>query len=420
MSDEIEGTVADLSHRAEGVVKTAQGTIFAPGVLPGERVMLSSVRKDGKIMRSERVRLLDKSAQRVEPPCPIVARCGGCPMMIATYAMQQQFRRAEVEKAIAAVPGAAAITLGWVGTRTVLQYRRRARIAWDAAGGKPRLGFRAHRSDQITDVRSCAVLDPKIDAALAAMRRIASALRGQGEIRIAMGKDAKAAVHLSSEQAQPPELYGALQGLVSSGELAGAALRAGGADVDATWGDPRELRRGADNEPLWGPVAGFSQAHDEINAALARCVLELARPAERDVLELFSGSGNFTVLLAREAKSVLAIEEDVAAAAACRENLKARGLKATVRSEDAESFRPASKPNVVVLDPPRTGAPGACRRIIHAEIREVVYVSCDPPTLARDLGTLGAAGYTITDAVALDMFPQTAHVESVVRLELRK
>jgi len=127
----------------------------------------------------------------------------------------------------------------------------------------------------------------------------------------------------------------------------------------------------------------------------------------------------FAVALAAQAATLLAIEQDEAAAEACRENLKARGLGGTVRTADAEAFRPKGTPDVVVLDPPRSGAPGAVKRIIRVEIPEVVYVSCDPPTLARDVRTLCDAGWRVTDAIALDMFPQTAHMECVVRLERR-
>ncbi len=420
MSDEIEGTVRDLSRFGDGVVKTSDGQVFVPGVLPGERVAVAGVRKQGKVLRADRVRVLDRSSQRVEPACPIVGRCGGCPLMIATPPLQAKFKRGLLEQALAGLPGADAITLGWVGTRLTLCYRRRARMSWEQVCSRVRLGYHPPRSDQIADVRSCAVLDPTLDAAFAAVRRAAGEqLRGKGELHLALGAGSKAVVALRSEDAQPAELYATLERLVASGELAGAALRAGGASVDATWGDARELRAGADGEPLRGTVAGFSQAHDEVNAALVGRVLELARPSERDVLELFAGSGNLTVALARTAKSLLAIESDADAADACRENLKARGLSATVRTADAESYRPASKADVAVIDPPRTGAPGAITRLVHAGIAEIVYVSCDPPTLGRDLRTLADAGYALTDAIALDMFPQTAHVECVVRVERR-
>lgn len=414
MRDEIEGTVRDLSRFAEGIVTTELGPVFVPGVLPGERVALSGVRKQGKVMRTDRVRVLDASTQRIEPACPIAGRCGGCPLMIATPPLRAKFKRGLLEQAIAGLPGSESIEVGWIETRSDLAYRRRARIAWDASG-RVRIGYHPPRSDQIADVRSCAVLHPILDGALGVLRRSAGPhLRGKGEILLAMGKDERAAVALRTSEAQPPELYRALDELVTTGALAGASLRAAGASA-TTWGEPRELRRGVDGEPLWGTVAGFSQAHEEVNAALVRRVLELARPKDRDVLELFAGAGNLTVVLAREARSYLAIEQDADAADACRENLKARGIEATVRAVDAETYRPPSRPDVVVLDPPRTGAPGAIARIVHAAIPEVVYVSCDPPTLGRDLKTLCDAGYVLTDAVGLDMFPQTAHLESVVR-----
>lgn len=416
MSDEIEGTVRDLSRFAEGIVKTEAGQVFVPGVLPGERVALSAVKKQGKVMRTERVRVLDRSTQRVEPACPIAGRCGGCPLMIASPPLRAKFKRGLLAQALTGLPGADELTPRWIGTELDLAYRRRARLSWDASG-RVRIGYHPPRSEQIADVRTCAVLHVTLDRALAAIRRhAADHLRGKGELLLAMGKDERAVVALRTADPQPPELYGVLEDLTGRGDLAGASLRAAGASR-TSWGEPRELRKGIDGEPLWGTVAGFSQAHDEMNAALVRRVLELARPEGRDVLELFSGSGNLTIALAREAKSLLAIEADEDAAEACRENLKSRGITATVRAADAEIYRPPSRPDVVVLDPPRTGAPGAIARILHAGAREVVYVSCDPPTLGRDLRTLCDAGFRVTDAVGIDMFPQTAHLESVVRLE---
>jgi 23S rRNA (uracil1939-C5)-methyltransferase len=420
VSDEIEGTVRDLSRFGEGVVQTERGQVFAPGTLPGERVVLRRVRKQGKVLRSDRVRVLDPSGQRVEPACPIVGRCGGCPLMIASRPLQGKFKRGLLEQALAGLPGAEAVELGWVGTKQTLGYRRRARLSWSRGGGRLRLGYHPPRSHEVADVRACAVLHPALDRASATLRRALSAhLTDRGELHLALGNEERPVAALRSDEPQPPEVYQALEQLVREGALAGAALRAGGASTDATWGEPREVRAGADGAPLRGTVAGFSQAHDEVNRALVGRVLELSRPGDRDVLELFCGAGNLTVALARTARSVLAIEQDEEAAEACRENLRARGLRATVRTDDAEAYRAPSRPDVAVLDPPRTGAPGAVRRLIKLGVPEIVYVSCDPPTLGRDLETLAGAGYVPTDAVALDMFPQTAHLESVVRVELR-
>lgn len=421
MGDTIEGTVRDLSRFGEGVVKTDQGVVFVPGVLPGERVELSAIRARGKgVLFTDRARVLDASAQRHDAPCPIVGRCGGCPLMIASPKLQLKFKRDLLGEVIDGLPDADAIRVGWVAAVKTLRYRRRARLAFAAGRGRPRIGYRAPRSKEITDVRACVVLDPALDGALIALRESLSAsLEGHGEVHLAMGAEGRAVVAIRSEALQPPPVFTGLEGLVSGGALAGAALRSGGATVDATWGDPREIRDGFDGEPLVGTVAGFSQAHDEINRALVGRVVELADPADRDVLELFSGSGNLTIALAAPAANLLAIEQDEAAADACRENLKARGLAGTVRTADAEAFRPKHRPDVVVLDPPRSGAPGAVKRIIRAEIPEVVYVSCDPPTLRRDVAALCEKDWRVTDAIALDMFPQTAHMECVVRLERR-
>lgn len=420
MSETIEGTVRDFSRHGEGVVKTGQGVVFAPGVLPGERVELSAVRKKSKgVLHTDKVRVLDRSAQRVEPVCPIVDRCGGCPLMIASPKLQLKFKRGLLESALDRLPGFSDIRMGWVSPVRVIGYRKRARMHWSAVGPRIRIGYHPPRSDIVTDVRRCAILDPSLDAAFAKLRLVLGPhLAGNGELHLATGKGG-AVILLRSETPQPPTLYGALEALVDDGVLAGAALRAGGATVDATWGAPGEHREGADGKPLTGPIAGFSQAHDEVNRALVSRVVELACPENRDVLELFAGAGNLSVALAATAKSLVAVEQDEAAAQACRENLHARGLVATVRTGDAETYRAPAVPDVVVLDPPRTGAPGAMRQILKLGVSEVVYVSCDPPTLGRDLATLTAGGLWPTDALALDMFPQTAHVECVVRLERR-
>lgn len=419
MSDRIEGTVRDFSRFGEGVVKTSSGVVFVPGVLPGERVELSDVRPRGKgVLFTDKVRVLDPSTQRQEPVCPIVGRCGGCPMMIASPKLELRFKRDQLEGALRGLPGEAEVRRGWIAPVKTLGYRRRARLAWSAGKGRPRIGYRRPRSTEVTDVRVCAVLDERLDAAFAKCRAaLGPHLAGEGELHLAMGEGDGVVLALRSEAAQPPGLYAALEALVADGALVGAALRAGGASVDATWGMPREVREGGDGKPLVGTIAGFSQAHDEVNRALVSRVVELASPAERDVLELFSGAGNLTIALAATAKSLVAIEQDEAAAEACRENLRARGLTATVRSADAQSWRSPTVPDVVVLDPPRSGAQGAIQRIVKLGPKVVVYVSCDPPTLRRDLETLTAAGWVPTDAVALDMFPQTAHVECVVRLE---
>jgi 23S rRNA (uracil1939-C5)-methyltransferase len=415
-----EGTVEDLARHGDGVVKTAVGHVLAPGVLPGERVRLSGIAKRSGTLRADRAEVLDPSSQRVDPPCSLVGRCGGCPLMIASAPMEARFKRTLIESALSAIPGAEDAGLTFHDARDAnLAYRTRARLAWARTGRGLRLGYREPRKHSLAAVRTCAVLAPVLDQALAfTHRELGRHLAGEGEVHLCFGAGGRAVIALASDAAQPPELYGALEALVAGGRIAGAALRAGGASVDVTWGDPREHRTGADGRPLLGAVRGFSQAHEAMNQVLVDGVMELAEATDRRVLELFSGSGNLTVMLARVARSVVAVEVHAPAAEACRANLAARGLEAAVRTDDAETYRPPQQVDLVVLDPPRTGAPGAVTRILHARPEAIVYVSCDPPTLSRDLKRLAQdGGYRVTRALGVNLFPQTAHVETVVRME---
>jgi 23S rRNA (uracil1939-C5)-methyltransferase len=171
-----------------------------------------------------------------------------------------------------------------------------------------------------------------------------------------------------------------------------------------------------DGEWLVGPAGGFAQANDAVAACLYERVIEWARPKGARVLELYAGSGHFTVGLARSAREVRAVEIDQSAVQAGRENLKRRGLKARWVAGASEDYANSKGFDSVVLDPPRTGARDALSSLILGASPRVVYVSCDTATLGRDLAELGRGGYRVEAASALDMFPQTAHLESVVLL----
>jgi len=178
---------------------------------------------------------------------------------------------------------------------------------------------------------------------------------------------------------------------------------------------------GGDGAPLLVPSSSFGQAHAEVNRALTSVVAGWA--AELGCgrgLELYSGAGNLTTALAPHFDSFTAVELDRLACGAARENLAARSLgRVDVRCGDAVAAYEeiGARAQLVVLDPPRTGHAELARRIARGDHRAVIYVSCDPATLRRDLGQLAAGGYRAASCVGFDMFPQTAHVEAAVLLE---
>jgi 23S rRNA (uracil1939-C5)-methyltransferase len=229
-------------------------------------------------------------------------------------------------------------------------------------------------------------------------------------------------VRWSGELAGP--CFGRVERAVSEGWLAGARILAGEARVPARIGDPAPWIRGGDGEPLRLAHGGFGQASDEGNVALATRVAAIAREAcagkdDPKALELYAGAGNFTVLLAK-ALHVVAVESSREACEAARTNLAERGLQARAKvvEADAAAFAVPAGTHLVVLDPPRTGAREVATTLASSRVSHVVYVSCDPQTLARDLALLSLASpaFTLRSAELFELFPQTSHVESVLHL----
>jgi 23S rRNA (uracil1939-C5)-methyltransferase len=188
----------------------------------------------------------------------------------------------------------------------------------------------------------------------------------------------------------------------------------------AVIGDPTPWTTGMDGEPLRLAPGGFAQAHGEVNRALGLWVTKHAGsgPEKTKLVELHAGSGNLTVGLAKIAQ-VSAVESDALAADAARANLAARGLVAKVVCADADSYAMAGDTQTVVLDPPRTGAKTICEALAKSRVKKIVYVSCDPPSLKRDLAFLRER-FTVRAAAMFEMFPHTSHVESAVVLTREK
>ncbi|MFW5925586.1 MAG: class I SAM-dependent RNA methyltransferase [Myxococcota bacterium] len=411
------GHVERIGRRGEATVSTPRGPVLAAFGLPGERVRLGRIRREGRHLRGRIEEVLEASPSRVDPPCPLYARCGGCPLMPMAAAAEREHKRTLVQRAVD--PGRAPSTsVEWVGADRELAYRRRARLHYRRREGGLQLGYRRPRSHALVDVPACPVLVPGLNDALAQVReQWLPHLEGEGEIRLGLGEGGRAVGWLGGRAAQPPGAYDAARRLVESGAFAGVAMRVGGATAEAAFGDPREWATGADGEPLIGPPGGFSQANEEVNRALVERVCQWAVPEGARVLELYAGHGNLTVALARRAASLVAVEQDAGAAAACRDNLARRGLEATVQHTTAERGAAGPPVDAAVLDPPREGAREALAGLQARNPLRIVYVSCDPFTLGRDLRVLGAAGYHVRRAAAFDMFPQTAHVEAVAFLD---
>jgi 23S rRNA (uracil1939-C5)-methyltransferase len=404
--DVVEGVVVGLGHAGDGRAETSRGVYFVQGAFPGERVKLRV--PEGRRGTPRLLEVLAPSPARRTPPCAIAERCGGCGLMALEESVASRAKREMLTRVVGT-------EIEWHDSPRTLRYRRRARLRFDATSA--RVGYRGRRSHALVPVETCLVLTEPLDRAHRELDDTLASLVGAGELSMSDTLDGVSLV-FESDRAEPPAAYQALEALSQRHGVSTVALRVPGSPVPSVFGRPTERHLGADGLPLETPLGGFTQANAEINERLAHRVALWAEAKGARVVELFAGSGNLTVLLARDASSLVAVEGYGAAVDLARVNLEARGLYARLVASEAEHAKlpPA---DVLVLDPPRRGFPDLARALAQVEPARVVLVSCDLGSLARELATLARAGYVVEAAAGFDMFPQTPHLEALVRLRAK-
>jgi 23S rRNA (uracil1939-C5)-methyltransferase len=401
-------TVEALTASGEGVARIGDTFVRLDDALPGERWRVH--REGGAWVPTARE---GDSDARVTPGCEAFGRCGGCTWQHAAPEVQ---RASRVERIRRALPAALrSIPVEYVPSDLAYGYRTRARLHWITPGKQTFFGFLARRSNSVVDLPACPVLVPALNAALPALREALAALGGRGEVALALGEGGRPVASLRPERALDERAYLIARSLLGKG-FAGVALWTPGATSPAIEGDPSPVQVGGDGLALRAGIGGFGQAHGSLNASLAAYVDAEAQAAGKALVELYAGAGNLTVRLARRARTMTAVESDRDAVAALRHNLAARDLaNVKVHEEAVEARTRPWKADVVVLDPPRAGAKEACAALVAHPVRRVVYVSCDPESLGRDVQTLSAK-YALVRLAAFEMFPQTALVEVVATL----
>lgn len=419
----LELDIRSVGHGGDGVAAGPDGsTVMVRGGLPGERVLAQPTGRRRGVGRAQLLRVLTPSPARSEPACPHVARCGGCPWMPWDLTAQRETKRDWVARAVAvAAPEGLPVALetgeGDGAPDDGLGYRRTARLAFHRSGQGVSFGYRGAGSQRVVPITGCAVLVPPLQAAFAALRdTVMPQLQGSGEVSMNLLRDG-VAVELRTQTMQPPELYTAMRAVIGDA-VATASLCIG--DSRERFGAAEPRGEAFDGGDLWLSDHGFLQANGPVNRALVREVAAQAESRDKRVLELYAGHGNFTLALSPGAASVLAVEVDEPAVEAGRRNLREREFdNARFVAGDVAERAAGARVDVVVLDPPRTGAKDALPAIVARKPETIVYVSCDTATLSRDLGTLAEAGYEVDFARAFDMFPHSAHVEAIVRLRRR-
>ena len=440
-----------LGAGGEAVGRDADGrTVFALLAAPEDTAKVEIFEDHGRFARGRVVQLLSASPYRVAPICPYYQRetegapqpeCGGCQWQHIEYSMQLQAKRELVVQTLQRIGGvtqAAEIVESCIASPQEFSYRNKGDFAVSAINDTPQIGFFAHNTHRVVDIAHCPIQNAENNALLSAVRDACdlglakpfSAQSGRGLLRRVLtrtssrGESLLVVVTSGETWPQSGEFARFIRGRVP--QCAGVLRRVNRKQTSLIEG--REwLEESVEGLRFRVTGDGFFQINTSITPLLLQTALRLAPVQKGDrVLDLYCGVGLFALAAARLGARVLGIEQSAPAIENVRFNAQNNGLQADFVAGDVTSIlsqraqrqqKKTERFETVFLDPPRAGALSCLEEIVRLEPQRIVYVSCDVATLARDVRVLQSAGYVLVKAVPLDLFPQTAHVETVALLE---
>lgn len=412
-----------IAAGGDGVGRDPDGrVVFVPRTAPGDVVEAQVVRARPRWAHGRLRRLRERGPARVDAPCPLYARCGGCQLQHLRYDAQLEAKAAIVRDALARIGGFGELPeLDIVPSARELRYRNRVTLTLERSGEDVRAGYRAlDDPDAIVDVGDCPLAEAPIGAAWTRLRDAwgpgAALLPAGRRLRLTLRASEEGAVGLIVQGGRSP--WKELEALREAADLAAIWWIDAGGRLRAQAGPGALAERWAETAlPLTADA--FLQVNRPVAAALEAFVLQVSGDAAGlRVVDAYSGVGLRALELARRGARVVGIESSSRAVHAAETVAREQGLALRFRHARVERALAWELPaDLVILNPPREGtAPEVCETLRTRPPARILYVSCDPSTLARDLRRLGAL-YRLAGARAFDMFPQTAHVETVVHLE---
>lgn len=453
----VTADITALSHDGRGIARIDGKTTFIDNALPGEQVQFRYTAVHSKFDEGRAEEILRASPERAEPPCEHALLCGGCSLQHmhsdAQVALKQSVLAEQLDHFGGLTPER------WLPPLRgpVVGYRGKARLGvrYVIPRETAFVGFREKRNNFLADIRRCAVLTPAIGESLLALRELVTGLEARArlpQIEIATGDDDIALVFRHMDPLSADDLAAIVAFCQARGwhcylqpgnestvhrvwpmegeerlyyRLPSGRLPSGRLPSERLPSEPLPTgHQPADEVELAFHPIDFTQVNAAINREMVPLALELLdiRPEHR-VLDLFCGLGNFTLPMARHARQVVGVELSEAMVARGEENARRNGLSnlsfhAWDLSQDVSGQSWAAEQfDRVLIDPPRAGALEMVRLMPQFGAQKLVYVSCNPATLARDAGELKALGYRLRAAGVMDMFPHTTHVESIALFE---
>ena len=422
-----------LDNEGRGIAHVEGKTIFIDGALIGEEVEYHSFRRKPRYEQASATAIVHAAAARTSPRCPHFGVCGGCSLQHLEPAAQAAAKQRVLEDALWHIGKLQAEMLYPVILGPAWAYRHRARLAvrMVAKKGGVLVGFHEKRSSFVADMDSCAVLPEKVSALLPKLRQFIGGLSVRErlpQIEVAVGETATALVlrllqPLSADDADALRAFADAQQVL-------IYLQSGGPATVLPF-HPATPPALAYSLPEFGiemrfSPTDFTQVNHGINRMLVRRALALLqpRPGER-IADMFCGLGNFTLPIARCGAKLVGVEGSAALVAAAADNARRNGLAdncefrvANLFDATTQSIEALGRFDKMLIDPPREGAIALVKAFAEQGPARIVYVSCNPATLARDAAILvHEQGYRLRGAGIANMFPQTSHVESIALFE---
>ncbi|MDH3532674.1 MAG: 23S rRNA (uracil(1939)-C(5))-methyltransferase RlmD [Gammaproteobacteria bacterium] len=421
--------IAAVTHDGRGIAELPGKKVFVAGALSGEQVRFQRRKSRRSFDEAELLDVIEASPQRIEPRCAVFGRCGGCALQHVSNSEQRELKSQALRDSLERIGKVQAASWLEPIVGSPWHYRRRARLAVKdvRAKGRVLVGFRERHAPFITDMHRCEVLATPIDTMLDPLSELIGALSIRArlpQIEVAVAENAVALVFrvLDRPTAADESLlreFGAAHDTriyLQSGGIDSVEMLHPSTAVDALSYSLPEFDLCVEFDPT-----GFVQINSDVNRRMVSRAVELLDPGAGDrVLDLFCGIGNFSLPLARRSHEVLGIDGEASLVAAAARNAARNGLhNAAFRAADLSAVDGTEAwlrqgCDRLLLDPARSGAAAIVRHMPALGAERIVYVSCHPGTLARDAGSLvNEQGYRLEAAGIIDMFPHTAHVESI-------
>jgi 23S rRNA (uracil1939-C5)-methyltransferase len=431
MADELRLSIEKLVYGGDGLAHTDGNTVFVPYVLPGEEVRAAAKSRKKKLIWAELLEVTRAAKERGKAKCAHFQKCGGCHYQHIPAAEQLRLKKEILRETLSRLGG-----IAWDGAiveHSAEPYGYRNRAQWAVRSGMPRaLGYFLPESSVIVPIDECPVLSPRLAqtfAQLQEMARSGTLPAGIQEIEaFADSADEKIALNVAFEKFPKPAAELASAFTANLPQLESSLLLDKKKDRFELTG-PGYLLHEAGGYKFRVSHLSFFQVNRFLLEELLKTVTANAQGAL--ALDLYSGVGFFTLPLAKTFQKVVSVDANLAATRDLYANAEAAGVTITSHNEHVEEFlkKTQERPDLVILDPPRAGLGAeAAQTLAQLGVAEIVYLSCDPSTLARDLAVLTGSPrmpkeisapnirYEITEMHLFDLFPQTFHIETLVRL----